>query len=1070
MRNAGLAVQHWSVFVSVAAESEQASPPPRGMRRRAAAARVAGVVLAVLLVLAVAAWLGRRALAREAVVFWLERRGIEAEVRVDRLELNGMVGAVTLGDPDAPQVTAPHVEIDWTVGAPWRAGGLGPTPTRIRLVGPVVRARWTGRRLSFGQLDPLIDEFARRPARTDQVGPVILMEKATVRLDSDWGRTTLLGDARVTDGELASLDAVLPAADYRNGAHAVDDLEGRVTLDTVQGRTRFDIALGAANVDLPGFSGSDLKTSARGVVAYPDVGRRSADGPVSVDLTLSMNRAFALGWIARNLNADLSFVGEAAGAGGGLTLTGLTTLDLRSAALDGPMEATGARVEAAGARTRLAFDDGAPLWRLEGPTTVASTTLQADGVRTRGLSLASTNLTLGGRGRAVEASGPVLLRAAAFETGELTLTGVASRGALDLVVDGPMRLGFGGALTASGGRWPILGAPARDDVPELATLKRALSDFSLGAPTLSLAVGPNGTTLNLPRGLTIRPRSGGTAVVTRAGGPVMVAAPGAAPRGAFDLALQGGGLPDARVRVSGWRMTGGGFQADLSGRAALDFGIGRGVTLDAAGRLATTPAGLTFTATRCTPLSIERLELGENDVVDLSGGLCPAGRPLVTVADGGWRVDGRLTDVSARVPFLALSFAEAAGPLTVRGSPAGLGLTVGVDRARVMDATDPVRFHPLDAAGRAALAGDRWSGAFDLSDGVVPVGRLTLVHDGPSGVGGVEIVSEDLTFAPGGLQPADLTPLGANLVRAPVTGRVRFDGRVDWTADPDGGTSGGVLTLDDLDFDSPAGPVEGLSGRIALTSLAPLETAPDQIVTVEKVAALTDATGLTLAFDLDKAALNLDAASVAAAGGTVTVEPTALPLAPDQPWSGVLLLERVQIGDLISPTGLADKVMIDAVVSGRVPFTWTPGEGATVQGGSLYSVQPGRLSIQREALSGLDADGGGGAVPPGTVEQLAYQAMENLAFDELTAAMDSTDGGRLALRFHILGRHDPPVRQELRLGWLELIRRDFLNRTDLPLPSDTGIDLTLDVDLNVNQLIGDLLAVQRAREGDGNPD
>jgi hypothetical protein len=96
--------------------------------------------------------------------------------------------------------------------------------------------------------------------------------------------------------------------------------------------------------------------------------------------------------------------------------------------------------------------------------------------------------------------------------------------------------------------------------------------------------------------------------------------------------------------------------------------------------------------------------------------------------------------------------------------------------------------------------------------------------------------------------------------------------------------------------------------------------------------------------------------------------------------------------------------------------------------------------------------------------------MENLAFDELTAAMDSTDGGRLALRFHILGRHDPPVRQELRLGWLELIRRDFLNRTDLPLPSDTGIDLTLDVDLNINQLISDLLAVQRAREGNGNSD
>lgn len=1049
-------------------ETEQTPRPPRRRRRRDVAARVAGVVLVALLVLAVAAWLGRRTLAREAVVLWLERRGVEAEVRVDRLELDGMVGAVTLGDPANPEVIAPRIDVDWTLGAPWRAGGLGLTPTRVRLVGPTVRARWTGRRLSFGQLDPLIDEFARRPARTDQVGPVILLEQATLRLDSDWGRTTMLGDARVADGRLASLDAVLPAADYRRGEHFARGVGGRLTAATVAERTRFDLVLAAAEADLPGVAGAGLRLSLKGAAAWPDLGRRSADGPVRLDGAVTLDRITAGVWDARGLDATLAFVGEAAGAGEGLSLSGLTTLALDAGGLEGPVQATGARIGTAGARTRLTFDEGVPLWRLDGPMNLAAADLRADGVQVEGLNLGSTDLTLGGRGGAVEASGPATLRASRLKTGELILTGVTARGALDVVMDGPLRLGFGGSLAAAGGRWPILGAPAGDDVPELATLKRALSDFSLSAPAVSLSVQPDGTRFDVSRGLTVRPRSGGTAVVTQAGGSVLVAAPGAAPRGAFDLTLQGGGLPDARVRVSGWRMTGAGFQADLTGRAALDFGLGRGVTLDAAGLLATTPAGLTFTAARCTPLSVERMELGENDVVDVTGSLCPTGRPLVTVADGGWRVDGRLAGVSAQAPFLALRFADAEGPLAVRGSSAGLGLTVGVDRARVIDATDPLRFHPLDASGSAGLADDRWTGTFDLSQGATPVGRLTLAHDGPSGVGGVRIASQDLSFAQGGLQPSDLTPLGADLVRSPVSGRVHFDGRIDWTADPDGGTSGGLLTLDDLDFDSPAGPVEGLSGRITLTSLAPLETAPDQTVTIARVAALTDATDLSLTFGLDKAALNLDAASVAAAGGTVTLEPLALPLGPDQAWSGVLLLDRIQIGDLISPTGLADKVAIDAVVSGRVPFTWTPGQGATVRGGSLYSVQPGRLSIQREALSGLDAGGGGEAVPPGTVEQLAYQAMENLAFEDLTAAMDSTDGGRLALRFHILGRHDPPVRQELRLGWLELIRRDFLTRTDLPLPSDTGIDLTLDVDLNINQLISDLLAVQRAREGNGN--
>jgi len=1050
-------------------DGKQRSTSP-ARRRGARALRVLIVGLAAVLVLTAAAWLGRRTLAREAAVFWLERRGVAAQVRIDRLELNGMVGAVTLGDPGDPQVVAPRVEVDWTVGAPWRAGGLGPKPTRVRLVGPVVRARWTGRRLSFDQMDPLIDEFARRPARTDEVGPVILLEKATVRLDSDWGRTTMLGDARVADGRLASLEAVLPAADYRRGARFVRGAGGRVTLATAYGRTRFDLALAIAEADLPGVRGAGLDLRAQGAAAYPDLGLRSAEGPARLDLTFAADGLASGGWAGQDVTGRLDFVGDAAGAGSGLTLTGLTTLDLSAAEVDGAVLAREARAKATGARTRLAFEDGGPLWRLDGSMSVAASSLNGKGFVLRGLDAASTGLTLGGRGDAWEASGPALLRAAGVETGGLTLTGVASRGQLDLVADGPVRLTLSGAVFAAGGRWPLLGAPARDDVPELGTLKRALSDFSLSAPAYRLTIAPGGTTMEAPRGLAIRPRGGGSATVTPAGGPILIAAPGAAPRGVFDLALQGGGLPDARVRVTGWRITGDGFEADLTGRAALDFGLGRGVALDAAGRLATTPAGLTFTTTRCTPLTVERLELGENDVIDLIGGLCPSGRPLVTVAEGGWRLDGRLTDVSARAPFLALRVEAGQGPLTVRGAPGGLGLTVGVEQARVIDATDPLRFHPLQASGRAELADDRWTGLFDLTDGEIPVGRLTLSHDGPTGVGGVDVVSEDLIFAEGRLQPSDLTPLGADLIRSPVAGRVRFDGRIDWTARPDGGTSGGLLTLDDLDFDSPAGPVEGLSGRIRLTNLAPLETAADQTVTIGKVAALTDATDVKLTFDLNKAMLNLDAASVAAAGGTVTLEPTALPLAPDQPWTGVLSLDRIQIGDLISPTGLTEKMAIDAVVSGRVPFTWTPGRGATVQGGSLYSVQPGRLSIQREALSGLEAGGGGEAAPPGTVEQLAYQAMENLAFDELTAAMDSTDGGRLALRFHILGRHDPPVRQELRLGWLELIRRDFLNRTDLPLPSDTGIDLTLDVDLNVNELISDLLAVQRAREGNGNPD
>jgi hypothetical protein len=64
--------------------------------------------------------------------------------------------------------------------------------------------------------------------------------------------------------------------------------------------------------------------------------------------------------------------------------------------------------------------------------------------------------------------------------------------------------------------------------------------------------------------------------------------------------------------------------------------------------------------------------------------------------------------------------------------------------------------------------------------------------------------------------------------------------------------------------------------------------------------------------------------------------------------------------------------------------------------------------------------------------------------------------------FHIVGRHDPPQRQEITLSWLDLIRRRFMGRR-LPLPSDTGVDLTLDTTLNLDDLLSDYGDYERLR-------
>jgi hypothetical protein len=197
------------------------------------------------------------------------------------------------------------------------------------------------------------------------------------------------------------------------------------------------------------------------------------------------------------------------------------------------------------------------------------------------------------------------------------------------------------------------------------------------------------------------------------------------------------------------------------------------------------------------------------------------------------------------------------------------------------------------------------------------------------------------------------------------------------------------------------------------------------------------------------------------------VETLEIPLVPGAPTRGVLLLEGVQLHDLVEASPFGDKVDLDAKVSGKVPFEMT-GNRVRISGGELKADVPGRISIDRSALTGVSADTAIAAPAPVVVDpnatftDFAYQAMENLAFDKMEASIASRDDGRLGVLFHIVGRHDPPERQRIRLTIMDLIQKRFLGRK-LPLPSGTGVNLTLDTTLNLDDLLADYAEYQRAR-------
>ncbi|KQW81981.1 intermembrane phospholipid transport protein YdbH family protein [Brevundimonas sp. Root1279] len=1063
--------------MSDVAEPDQASsvsPTPCPTRPRGGGGRllllVAGVILCVLLVLAGLLYLNRRAAARQVLVGWLERQGVEADLEIEKVELDGVIARIRIGDPRNPDVVVERVEVDYAVGAPWSKEGLGVTPSRIRLLRPVLRASWRDGKLSLGSLDPLIEQFKDRPPRPDQRGPLVLVEQGRVRLDTEYGVATILGDARVDNGELVRLSARMPAANLKSGATEANALSAALELTTTGDRVAVRGAVFADQLTTPGAQGAGARLTFVGDLPYPDLKQRRGDGVARVDADLVADRLAFGDTAAEEARISLDFNGKTTGWIETFVIEGQADAELAAARIDAPdLDSAAPTVRWNNAQAVLTRDDEGLAWRLEGPVRAAAGRASAAGLQGSGVALTSNHLTLGGRGAAVEAFGPVGLAADRLVWDDMVLSGARGTADFELVSDTGLRLTADGGLRAAHGAWPLFGPSARDDAPELAAMKRALGDFAVDIPAFTLVSSGGGTRLALARPATLRPANGGVLTVSPGAGPIFSAQRGQMGGGALALAAtRGEGLPEAAFNIPDWRLTPGGFQAVLDGRAALDFDLARDITVTTRGELASNNGRLTYVAADCAPVTVGRLELDENDVTDISGSLCPVAAPLVTVTDGAWRAEGGLSDLDAAVPFLALDVRDARGEFVATGGPRGLGLDARIARARLVDATEPTRFHPVAASGRARLVGEDWTGEFDLAHGETSLGRLSLAHDGARGAGGLNIDVPSLVFAEGGLQPDDLSPLAADFVGSPAIGSVSFRGRVDWLADAEGSSSG-VLDIPRLDFVSPVGPVKGLTGTVQLTSLAPLTTAPGQYLTAESLDTAAPVTDLDVTFALDKAAITIEGGDVDVAGGLVKLEPFALPFDRAQPYSGVLVLENVQLGEVIAGSGFRDKVVLDAVVSGRLPFTNDPEHGLRVVGGSLSAVRPGRLSIGREALSGLEAGGGGAGVPPNTVQDLAYQAMENLSFDVLSAEVNSLEQGRLSVLFRIRGRHDPPQHQELRVSIADLISREFLNR-QLPLPSGTGIDLTLDTTLNVNELISDLMALNRARAGQPDPD
>ena len=988
--------------------SDAASPPDRAAlkRRRPWGMALAGL-LALLVLAALVGFLLRGVIAQRALEAWLRDRGVDADIRISGVGPGGARGRIVLGDATRPDVSIGGVELDYDLVAPWFGRPANVRVKAVRLRDVVVRARLADGRLSFGRLDKLIEELTARPAAEPAPLPDIDLQRGAILLATEAGTLRLDGSGEVKDGALQRFDGKLAPAALKSAGLAARITGGQISVR----RT-------GKSLDLRGgVRASQLRLGAMtGTAMVVDL---AAAGPVTTKGFVGETRLEATAASLRSGDRQL--------AGGRLILEAPS---LTATQVEGGLRTSGA------ATLRLSAD------RANLPGTVVQA-LQATVTIDRHTGTWADRDTLKATYLLSARAAQVATAEAMFGNARLEAVGSAEDGpnGVDLIARGA--LSSAGRLTdAAARRWAA-------DLPIIAqepgyqrAFRSAARGFRLDAPAAGFSWRGDRARVELTRPAVLRATSGARLAIAPRG----VAVFDAQGPGAFNAELAGGGLPQLTAEVADWRLADGGLSARGRVRGAFDLAPLDGVALDAAGRLTLAGDQVAFAADRCLTVSVKHVELDANDLDGVKGQACPAGGPLFTAGGAAWRARAAFRDVEFSAPSAEVRARAAAGTFDL-GAGGGRLTLAGAD---LIDTAALPRFSPLRLNGSATQRGQLWTAR--ASAGLPGGPQLASAegrHDLARGVGEARFDTGMLAFAEGGFQATAVTPMAGPAGR--LNGRARFEGQASWT--PAAATSSGRLTLDGLDLDTPPGRVTGARGEVGFASLAPLATLPDQRLQADKLAFFTPLSDLDATFTLAPDRLRLAGFTAKAAGGSVSLDPMSIRL-PAGTTEGALTLDDVDLNQVVAATNLSEKIRLEAVVDGRLPFSKGP-EGLRVVNGQLSSVKPGKVYIARDMLGGVSADSSPGAPPPKTVnaiQDFAYQAMENLAFETLIAQVASRDEGRLGLVFQIKGHHEPEVAERARLSFLDVLRGRAFERR-IPLPKGTPIDLTLDSSVNFDELV-----------------
>jgi hypothetical protein len=514
---------------------------------------------------------------------------------------------------------------------------------------------------------------------------------------------------------------------------------------------------------------------------------------------------------------------------------------------------------------------------------------------------------------------------------------------------------------------------------------------------------------------------------------------------ALDASLAGRGLPTARLAVRHLVWSGGGFTSDATVAARFNFAMLRGADLAASGTLSWKEGRYAFTPAGCARIALAAFHPAASDLAkNIRASFCAArDRPLITGEGAQWKLSGAARGVSADLPLANARVENVAASSAFEGQGAPLSGTAAITGGQISDLAAATRFKPLGVSGTASLAGGVWRGHLAMA-GVknTALGEVIFSHTLASGAGSAHIAAPHIVFAPDHLQPVDLSPLLAALRRA--EGTAAFNGDITWTHDAI--ASQGKLSIVSLDFMTVLGKAHAVKSDIVLTSLLPPVTAPGQALNIARIDWTLPLSAVDVRFGFSPSAVQIARADTDIAEGHAALGAIAISLADPGHIAGAAQLTGIALNSLLAASNLGSKVKLEGKVSGRIPFTFGP-EGFRITNGHVAADGPGRLSVNRSLWAQGDA-----AINSNAVQDFAYQALENLAFEQMSADLNSVANGRLQIVFHIKGRSDPPKPQIAEVAIADILNGTALQKP-IPLPSGTPIDLTLDTSLNFDELL-----------------